>query len=104
MKYPLHTLALAAALTALAGCATPPPNPAATEINLVAINDLHGNLEATKFTYTGSADTKPRTVMAGVTDPSTGTGGRRRGENVGFGTAVIVEKGSRLAVVIRTVR
>jgi 5'-nucleotidase len=75
MKSSLHTLALAAALTALAGCATPPPHsthPAAAQINLVAINDLHGNLEATKFTYTGSADTAPRTVMAGGIDTIAG--------------------------------
>lgn len=72
MKLTLHTLALAAALTALAGCATPPSNPAATEINLVAINDLHGNLEATKFTYSGTGDKSPRTVMAGGIDTIAG--------------------------------
>ncbi|MBB3223663.1 bifunctional metallophosphatase/5'-nucleotidase [Pseudoduganella umbonata] len=72
MKPTLHTLALAAALTALAGCATPPSHPSATEINLVALNDLHGNLEATKFTYTGAADKAPRTVMAGGIDTIAG--------------------------------
>ncbi|WP_338770943.1 bifunctional metallophosphatase/5'-nucleotidase [Massilia sp. METH4] len=75
MKSSLHTLALAAALTALAGCATPPSQPTgatAAEINLVAINDLHGNLEATKFTYTGTGDAKPRTVMAGGIDTIAG--------------------------------
>jgi 5'-nucleotidase len=72
MKFPLHSLALAAALTALAGCATPPSNPTTVDINLVAINDLHGNLEATKFTYTGVADTAPRTVMAGGIDTIAG--------------------------------
>ncbi|WBS04028.1 bifunctional metallophosphatase/5'-nucleotidase [Pseudoduganella sp. SL102] len=72
MKSSLHTLALAAALTALAGCATPPSDRAPAEINLVAINDLHGNLEATKFTYTGVADKAPRTVMAGGIDTIAG--------------------------------
>ncbi|QBE62906.1 bifunctional metallophosphatase/5'-nucleotidase [Pseudoduganella lutea] len=72
MKSSLHTLALAAALTALAGCATPPAHPPAAEINLVALNDLHGNLEATKFTYAGVADKAPRTVMAGGIDTIAG--------------------------------
>lgn len=71
MRLSPHTLALAAALTALAGCATPPSNPTA-EINLVAINDLHGNLEATKFTVAGVGDTAPRTVMAGGIDTLAG--------------------------------
>ncbi|TWI63481.1 5'-nucleotidase [Pseudoduganella lurida] len=68
----LHSLPLAAAVAlALAGCATPPPSPN-TEINLVALNDLHGNLEATKFTYTSTGDTTPRTVMAGGIDTVAG--------------------------------
>jgi 5'-nucleotidase len=71
MKLSPQTLALAAALTALAGCATPPSNPTA-DINLVAINDLHGNLEATKFTYAGVGDSAPRTVMAGGIDTLAG--------------------------------
>jgi 5'-nucleotidase len=64
-------MALAAALTALAGCATPPSAPTA-DINLVALNDLHGNLEATKFTYAGVGDAAPRTVMAGGVDTLAG--------------------------------
>ncbi len=71
MKHSPHLLALAAALTALAGCATPPSNPTA-EVNLVALNDLHGNLEATRFTYAGVGDTAPRTVMAGGIDTLAG--------------------------------
>ncbi|HEX8604495.1 MAG TPA: bifunctional metallophosphatase/5'-nucleotidase [Pseudoduganella sp.] len=64
-------MALAAALTALAGCATPPSDTTA-DINLVALNDLHGNLEATKFTYAGVGDAAPRTVMAGGIDTLAG--------------------------------
>ncbi|HEY1042742.1 MAG TPA: bifunctional metallophosphatase/5'-nucleotidase [Telluria sp.] len=47
---------------ALAGCASAPQAP--IEINLVAMNDFHGNLEASKFTHAGP-DGKPVTVQAG---------------------------------------
>ena len=97
MKSSLHTLALAAALTALAGCATPPSQPTgstAAEINLVAINDLHGNLEATKFTYTGTGDTKLRTVMAGGIDTIAGALQQWRKED---GELVVDVTGRRIA-------
>lgn len=69
---PLRRIAcLAAALAALAGCAAPPSGPTA-DIHLVAINDLHGNLEATSFTYAGTGDAAPRTVMAGGIDTLAG--------------------------------
>lgn len=67
---PRRIACLAAVLAALAGCATP-PGPT-TDIHLVAINDLHGNLEATSFTYAGAADAAPRTVMAGGLDTLAG--------------------------------
>lgn len=63
---PLAALATAAAL--LAGCAAPtgPLPPHTAEINLVTLNDFHGNLEASKFTY-GAAGAE-RTVLAGGID------------------------------------
>ncbi|GGY82097.1 bifunctional metallophosphatase/5'-nucleotidase [Pseudoduganella plicata] len=67
MKFSPHSLAVAAALIALAGCATRPTE-GTTEINLVAINDLHGHLEADKFTYAGVGEKKERTVQAGGID------------------------------------
>ena len=63
-------VALAAAL-ALAGCATSPSAPSAAgpvEINLVALNDFHGNLEPTRYTYTPPGASKPVTIQAGGID------------------------------------
>jgi 5'-nucleotidase len=57
------TLALVAVL---AGCAT--PHQAPVDINLVALNDFHGNLEPSKFTYTSELDGKPQTLRAGGID------------------------------------
>jgi 5'-nucleotidase len=56
---------------ALAGCATPGSGPAAgspVEINLVALNDFHGNLEASKYTYHSAATGKSETIRAGGID------------------------------------
>jgi 5'-nucleotidase len=61
-------LALGAALL-LAGCAGTPPKPQPQiEINLVALNDFHGNLEPSKYTYTPPGSTQPRTIQAGGID------------------------------------
>jgi 5'-nucleotidase len=54
----LLTLALAAA-----GCATPGREP--LTLNLVAMNDFHGNLEPSKYTYTSAATGKSDTLRAG---------------------------------------
>lgn len=54
----LLTLALATA-----GCATAPQGP--VTLNLVAINDFHGNLEPSKYTYTSAATGKTETLRAG---------------------------------------
>lgn len=63
MKITLQrSAALVAGAFILAGCVTAPQAP--IEINLVAMNDFHGNLEASKFTHTG-ADGKPVSVQAG---------------------------------------
>ena len=66
------TLAPALALAlALAGCATRAPAPAASapiDINLVALNDFHGHLEASKFVYTSARDGKEATISAGGVD------------------------------------
>jgi len=56
----LSTLALA---LAAAGCATTPPAP--VTLNLVAINDFHGNLEPSKYTYVNAATGKSETLRAG---------------------------------------
>ncbi|MFC0133833.1 bifunctional metallophosphatase/5'-nucleotidase [Massilia eurypsychrophila] len=54
---------------ALAGCAARAPAPAAPiDINLVALNDFHGHLEATKFVYTSAREGKENTMMAGGID------------------------------------
>jgi 5'-nucleotidase len=58
---PVRASALVLALS-LAACASPPRGP--VELNLVALNDFHGNLEPSKYTYTG-ADGKPQTLRAG---------------------------------------
>lgn len=60
--YLKHSAVLMAAAGYLAGCATPPPAP--IEINLVAMNDFHGNLEPTKFNDVGP-DGKQVAVQAG---------------------------------------
>jgi 5'-nucleotidase len=62
-------LALGAALL-LSGCASAPVRP--LEINLVALNDFHGNLEPSKYTYTPPGTTQPRTIQAGGLDVLTG--------------------------------
>ena len=54
--------ALVASAFLLAGCATAPQAP--IEINLVAMNDFHGNLEPSRFNDVGP-DGKPMTVQAG---------------------------------------
>jgi 5'-nucleotidase len=52
---------------ALAGCATA-PRTGQVDINLVALNDFHGNLEASKYTYTPAGSDKPLTQRAGGID------------------------------------
>lgn len=67
MKKILPSLTLLAAAALLAGCAaTRPAN--LVDVNLVTLNDFHGNLEASKFTYTSYTDQTPRTVVAGGID------------------------------------
>lgn len=56
----LSTLVLA---LAAAGCATSPRAP--VTLNLVAINDFHGNLEPSKYTYVNAATGKSETLRAG---------------------------------------
>jgi 5'-nucleotidase len=54
----------------LAGCAsvpaTTPRGP--VELNLVAINDFHGNLEASKYTFAPNGGDKKQTIQAGGID------------------------------------
>ncbi len=55
---------------ALSGCTAPAARKPALplEINLVALNDFHGNLEPSKYTYTPPGSTQPRTIQAGGID------------------------------------
>jgi 5'-nucleotidase len=66
MNFSVRTAALAAAL-ALAGCAAPARH-AAIDIDLVAINDFHGNLEPSKYTFTPAGSDKKQTIQAGGID------------------------------------
>jgi 5'-nucleotidase len=65
----VSALALGTALL-LSGCAHAPNRPSSVplEINLVALNDFHGNLEPSKYTYTPPGSTQPRTIQAGGID------------------------------------
>jgi 5'-nucleotidase len=71
MKNPIRPIALAVSVAcALAGCtAIAPGMPAAPiDINLVALNDFHGHLEASKFVYTSARAPKETTITAGGID------------------------------------
>jgi 5'-nucleotidase len=57
------SLSLLALSLLAAGCATAPSGP--VTLNLVAINDFHGNLEPSKYTYTSAATGKSETLRAG---------------------------------------
>lgn len=59
--------ASAVAAMTLASCALFHPA-GVTDIHLVAINDFHGNLEASKFTYTPTGETEERSMTAGGID------------------------------------
>lgn len=65
-------VALAATLaTVLAGCAwrqPPQQDPTLTEIQLVTLNDFHGNLEASKYTWDSAAGGGERVIQAGGID------------------------------------
>ncbi|HEV7817017.1 MAG TPA: bifunctional metallophosphatase/5'-nucleotidase [Janthinobacterium sp.] len=63
-------LAALAAVFSLGACASRAPAPAAAsvEVNLVAINDFHGNLERSRFKYTSIADQQEHTIQAGGID------------------------------------
>jgi len=60
--------AAAAAALLLSGCAAPSRPSAPLELNLVALNDFHGNIEPSKYTYTPPGATGPRTIQAGGID------------------------------------
>jgi 5'-nucleotidase len=68
MKNLFRPLSFAVAVAcALSACAvTAPVEP--IDINLVALNDFHGHLEASKFVYTSARDHKEATVTAGGID------------------------------------
>jgi 5'-nucleotidase len=54
----------------LAGCASAPPSVPRSpiEINLVALNDFHGNLEPSKYTWAPPGSDKKQTIQAGGID------------------------------------
>ncbi|MEG1052205.1 MAG: hypothetical protein RSF79_09175, partial [Janthinobacterium sp.] len=56
-------VATAALILILSGCSNFASAPQAApsgpiEVNLVALNDFHGNLDRSKFTYTSAADAR----------------------------------------------
>lgn len=55
---------------ALAGCASAPRGP--VQLNLIGLNDFHGNLEPSKYTYK-DANGKSQTVQAGGIEALSGT-------------------------------
>jgi 5'-nucleotidase len=62
-----YLLPLAAAVSAaclLAGCATAPQAP--VELNMVALNDFHGNLEASRFNYSSAVTGKGQVRAGGI--------------------------------------
>lgn len=62
----LRRLLVSSIVLALAGCATPPRAP--VDLHLVALNDFHGNLEASTYTWTSAATGKSETLRAGGID------------------------------------
>ena len=70
-RTPLAQAALIMSLAVLGGCASAPRAP--VDVNLVALNDFHGNLDSSKFTYTSAVDpTRKVTVQAGGIDVLSG--------------------------------
>jgi 5'-nucleotidase len=68
MKNLFRPLSFAAAVAcAISGCALTAPR-APIDINLVALNDFHGHLEASKFTYTSVQSPNEATITAGGID------------------------------------
>ncbi|MDB5961317.1 MAG: bifunctional metallophosphatase/5-nucleotidase [Massilia sp.] len=65
-------LSLAAAALIAAGCAPLAPTVgvarAPLEINLVALNDFHGHLDSSKFTYKSAFEASEKTITAGGID------------------------------------
>lgn len=66
MKNTLKSWLTITVAAALAGCAALPGAP--IDINLVALNDFHGHLEAGRFTFTSVTDKQARTIQAGGID------------------------------------
>src|SRR4051812_40542504 len=58
--------ALLAGAFLLSACATRSQAP--LEVNLVAVNDFHGHLEASKYEYTSALEQRSATVQAGGID------------------------------------
>lgn len=68
MKNLFRPLSFAVAVAcALSACAVTAPG-APIDINLVALNDFHGHLEASKFVYTSAREPKETTITAGGID------------------------------------
>lgn len=62
-KFPVAALAMAAAL--LAGCASQRPA-TVVDINIATLNDFHGNIEASKFTYTDARGNERSQLAGGI--------------------------------------
>ncbi|MGK5048144.1 bifunctional metallophosphatase/5'-nucleotidase [Janthinobacterium sp. GB4P2] len=74
LRTPVASAALILSLSACSHFASvPQPAPSGPiEVNLVALNDFHGNLDRSKFTYTSVVDAERRTVQAGGIDTLSG--------------------------------
>jgi 5'-nucleotidase len=68
MKKYLSPVAGALLAALLAGCAARQPQPGTAEIHLVALNDFHGNLEASKYVWDSASGGGERTIQAGGVD------------------------------------
>ena len=74
LRTPVAAAALILSLSACSNFASAPQLAPSgpVEVNLVALNDFHGNLDRSKFTYTSVADAERRTVQAGGIDTLSG--------------------------------
>jgi 5'-nucleotidase len=70
-SYPVRaSLAILTSALILSGCASSAGQSGqrSVDINLVALNDFHGNLEASKYSYAPAGSAQKTTIQAGGID------------------------------------